>query len=75
MDGVHDMGGMHGFGPVPYEKNQKTFHEDWEKRAWGLCQGATYPDWANLDAGRHDLEVMPPHLYLSYSYFERWIYS
>ena len=75
MDGVHDMGGMHGFGAIPFEKNQPTFHYPWEARAWGLCQGATGPDWANLDFGRHSLERMPPELYLSYSYFERWLYG
>ena len=75
MDGVHDMGGMHGFGKVPYEKDQPTFHYEWERRAWGLCQGATVPEGVNLDFFRHSLEVMPPALYLSYSYFERWIYS
>ena len=39
MDGVHDMGGMHGFGKVPYEKNQPTFHHDWERRVWGGVKG------------------------------------
>jgi len=75
MDGVHDMGGMHGFGKVPYEKDEPTFHHEWERRVWGLCQGSTYPDCANLDYGRHSIELMPPDLYLSYSYFERWLYS
>jgi nitrile hydratase beta subunit len=75
MDGVHDMGGMHGFGKVPFEKNEATFHHEWERKVWGLCQGATYPDFANLDQGRHSLELIPPHLYLSFSYFERWLYG
>lgn len=75
MDGIHDMGGMHGFGPIPYEKNEPTFHHDWERRVWGVCQASTYPDWANLDNGRHSLELMPPRLYVSYSYFERWLYG
>ena len=75
MNGIHDMGGMHGFGRVPFEKNEPTFHHEWERRVWGLCQGSTYPDWANLDIGRHSIELMPPELYASYSYFERWLYS
>ena len=75
MDGVHDMGGMHGFGKVPYEKDQPTFHHEWERRVWGLCQGTTQPDWMTLDLDRHSIERMPPDLYLSYSYFERWLYS
>ena len=30
MDGVHDLGGMHGFGPVPIEVDEPLFHEPWE---------------------------------------------
>ena len=26
MNGVHDMGGMHGFGPVEPEPNEPVFH-------------------------------------------------
>ena len=36
MNGIHDMGGMHGMGPIVYEKNEPVFHEPWEGRAWAL---------------------------------------
>ena len=36
MNGVHDMGGMHGMGPIQYEKNEPVFHEPWEARAFAL---------------------------------------
>ncbi len=75
MDGIHDMGGMHGFGTIPYERNQPTFHHDWERRVWGLKFGTTFPDFMNLDYARHSLERMPPDLYVSYSYFERFLYA
>jgi nitrile hydratase len=75
MDGVHDMGGMHGFGRVPFEKNDPSFHEEWERRVWGLRRGSVRPSWLNLDCSRHSIERMPPALYLSYSYFERWLYG
>ena len=29
---IHDMGGMHGFGPVEAEPNEPVFHETWEGR-------------------------------------------
>ena len=32
MNGVHDLGGMHGMGPIPIEKNEPAFHEPWERR-------------------------------------------
>ena len=40
MDGVHDMGGMHGFGPVQHEENEPVFHEPWEGRVYAMGGGA-----------------------------------
>ena len=74
MDGIHDMGGMQGFGPVPYERNEAPFHESWERRMWGLMFATTPPQDATLDGARANLERIPPHLYLSFSYYERWMY-
>jgi nitrile hydratase subunit beta len=34
MNGVHDMGGMHGFGPV--ERDEAAFHAEWEERVHAL---------------------------------------
>lgn len=74
MDGVHDMGGMHGFGPVPWEADEPVFHHEWERRMWGLMFATTPPEGTNLDVIRHSLERIPPDLYLRFSYFERWLY-
>ena len=38
MNGVHDMGGMHGMGPIAHEPNEPVFHEAWEGRVWGLVR-------------------------------------
>jgi Nitrile hydratase beta subunit len=27
MNGIHDMGGMHGMGPIQHETNEPAFHE------------------------------------------------
>ena len=73
MDGVHDMGGMHGFGPVQHEDNEPVFHEPWEGHVYALgnaIRGGLYP---NLDASRFSLESLPPAEYLAYSYYERWL--
>ena len=75
MDGVHDMGGMHGFGPVPFEENDPSFHHDWERRVFGMRRGALRAKGMNLDRGRFYLESVPPALYLSGGYFERWLYG
>ena len=36
MNGIHDLGGMHGLGPIAPEVDEPVFHEPWERRAFGL---------------------------------------
>jgi nitrile hydratase beta subunit len=72
LNGVHDMGGMHGMGPVEYEQNEPVFHAPWEGRAFALNQAAgAWRKW-NVDAWRHKIESLPPAAYLRMSYYEKW---
>jgi nitrile hydratase len=73
VNGVHDMGGAHGFGPVEPEPDEPVFHADWERRAFGLtlAMGAT-GEWT-LDASRFARESLPPARYLSSTYYEIWL--
>ncbi len=72
MNGVHDMGGMHGMGPVKHEKDEPVFHAPWEGRTFALTLAAgAWGKW-NIDAGRHEIELIPPAQYLRMSYYERW---
>ncbi|HEY8571200.1 nitrile hydratase subunit beta [Phenylobacterium sp.] len=71
MNGVHDMGGMHGFGAVEPEPEGTVFHHNWEGRAHALNLAS--PTRANIDAGRHQRELIPPAEYLAMSYYEKWI--
>jgi len=73
VNGIHDMGGMHGMGPIQYEKNEPVFHARWESRAFALdfVMGA-WGKWT-LDAWRHQLELIPPAEYLRMSYYEKWM--
>ena len=72
MNGVHDMGGQQGMGPVEYEKDEPVFHAAWEARVYALTRAmGAWRKW-NLDASRHALELMPPIDYLRMSYYERW---
>ncbi len=73
MNGVHDMGGMDGFGPVVAEKNEPVFHADWERRAFALATVAWRLAPANVDEFRHAIERIPPARYLASSYYERWL--
>ena|GEM_PF-9360 len=73
MNGVHDIGGMDGFGAVHLETDEPVFHEPWESRVFGMfVTGAGLPP-APLDAGRHRLERLDPLKYLGSSYYERWL--
>lgn len=73
MNGVHDMGGLQGFGRVAPEADEPLFHAAWERRALGLtlAMGAT-GQW-NIDLSRAARESLPPAVYLSASYYEIWV--
>jgi nitrile hydratase subunit beta len=73
MNGVHDMGGQHGMGPLQYEKDEPVFHAPWEGRVYALRRAMrAWGKW-NLDADRHAIELLPPADYLRMSYYERWV--
>ena len=72
MNGVHDMGGMQGMGPIRYEKNEPVFHASWEGRVYAMDRAMrAWGKW-NIDAWRHDIELLPPADYLRMSYYEKW---
>lgn len=71
MNGVHDMGGMHGMGPVAPEADEPVFHHAWEARVHAMTLAS--PTRGNIDAGRHRLELLPPAEYLRMSYYEKWL--
>ena len=74
MNGVHDMGGQQGMGPVVYEKDEPVFHAAWEARIYALNRAIrAWRKWS-LDTDRHALELMPPGDYLRMSYYERWVH-
>ena len=64
VGGVHDMGGVPGYGPVEPEKNAPVFHDEWEGRVFGLV--------VSIQGGfkRSNLEGLDPDVYLS-GYFPR----
>lgn len=72
MNGVHDMGGMHGMGPIEYEKNEPVFHAPWEGRVFALNVAMGFWRKWNIDASRHGIEQISPAEYLRMSYYEKW---
>lgn len=73
MNGVHDMGGQQGFGPVLPEPNEPLFHADWEKRALAITLAMGAGGQWNIDLSRSARESLPPATYLGSSYYEIWI--
>jgi nitrile hydratase beta subunit len=75
MNGVHDMGGMHGMGPIEIEKGEPVFHSRWEARAFALTVAAGFHRKWNIDMNRYSREQMRPARYLAASYYERWLFG
>lgn len=72
MNGVHDMGGMHGFGSVDTDDDAQ-FHADWERLVYAMDKAVRARGIVNIDEKRHAIERMAPAAYLSATYFERWL--
>jgi nitrile hydratase subunit beta len=73
MNGVHDMGGMHGLGPIAPEADEPLFHAPWEASALALNVAvAAWGRWT-LDGSRHAREMIPGPDYLRMSYYAKWI--
>jgi nitrile hydratase subunit beta len=72
MDGIHDMGGMHGFGKVEPEQNEPVFHAPWEGRCLALNRAMGAIGAWTIDEGRAGIEALPPEVYLSSSYYGKW---
>jgi len=64
------MGGMHGLGAIAPEPAESVFHHDWERRVHALVIAS--PTRGNIDAGRHQRELIPGPEYLRMTYYERW---
>jgi nitrile hydratase len=73
MNGVHDMGGMHGFGKVEPEPNEPVFHAAWEGRVLAMQRALRFTRAWNIDMSRDAQERLPAQLYLSVSYYHRWV--
>jgi len=72
MNGVHDMGGMDGFGKVEPEPNEPVFHEKWEGRVMAMVRALGAQGAFNIDAARFYRELLPPLDYLGSSYYKKW---
>jgi nitrile hydratase len=72
MNGIHDMGGMHGLGAIEVEVDEPAFHATWEGRLHAMrrlmvAAGKLSPEL------RPAIESIPAAEYLRMSYYERWL--
>ncbi len=72
MDGVHDMGGMDGFGKVEPEPEEPLFHAAWESRVMAMTRAMGAAGAFNIDMSRYSREILPPVVYLGSSYYQKW---
>ena len=72
MNGVHDMGGMDGFGKVEAEPNEPPFHAAWEGRVLAMQRAMGHAGAWHIDDSRFAQEALPPQVYLAASYYWRW---
>lgn len=70
MNGVHDMGGMHGFGPVDTE-DDGPFHQEWEESFHALSRVVGVHGLYTADENRYMRERMDPGEYLRAGYYEQ----
>lgn len=72
MNGVHDMGGMEGFGKIGPEPDEPVFHAYWEGRVNAIMRSMGFIGAWNLDMFRNARESQPPAYYLTSSYYKSW---
>ncbi len=73
MDGIHDVGGVHGFGKVAQEENEPFFHADWERRIFAITMVMPFVTLTGDDQFRREIERMGAAHYLESSYYEHWL--
>jgi nitrile hydratase beta subunit len=73
VNGVHDMGGMDGFGKVKPEPNEPMFHTEWEARVLAMVRAMGAAGAFNIDTSRFYREMLPPDVYLTSSYYRKWL--
>ncbi len=73
VDGIHDLGGMQGFGAVDHSPSEPVFRGRWEATARALLGIVADAVQASGGEFRHSIERMEPGHYLTSSYYEHWL--
>ena len=73
MDGIHDLGGKEGYGPIDVHEPPEPFHAPWEARVLGIVRAFTRPAHWSIDWFRHVRECIEPADYLTRPYYDQWL--
>ncbi|KQV41337.1 nitrile hydratase subunit beta [Rhizobium sp. Root1204] len=73
MNSIHDLGGMHGMGPLPFEENEPKFHAEWERTVFGVNMLLLLSGAYTADEHRHSMEKIPALHWLESPYYLHWI--
>ena len=75
MNGIHDVGGMHGLGPVPIDPNEVVFRAPWERDVFSVIGLYFAGGLCPLDEFRHSIETMDAAEYLATPYYVHWLHA
>ena len=70
-----DLGGRHGFGPVPIERDEPVFHAHWEASVIAGILATIAAGLYNVDQFREGIDDLEPLSYLSLGYYGRWLHT
>ena len=70
-----DLGGRHGFGPVPIEQDEPVFHADWEASVIAGILATISAGLYNVDQFREGIDDLEPLSYLTLGYYRRWLHT
>ena len=74
MDGIHDLGGKQGFGPVTEDPTPAGFDERWHAAVFAMVNSLGFAGITrNTDHFRHAVERIDPRNYLNDGYYGRWL--
>lgn len=74
MNGAHDLGAGHGFGPIRIDRaDAPKWHAAWERDAFALVLAAGLHGRWNIDASRFAREDRHPAAYLALPYYGLWL--
>jgi nitrile hydratase subunit beta len=75
MNGVFDLGGTDGLGPVHPSPSEPAYHAEWEKSLLAIFAAGFRAGLYGMDSFRHGIELMDPSYYLNSPYYEHWLHS